>query len=120
MQSGAGLHASVPDSAYEAAGAVIGDTDETYAAELILKVVAPDDEALSLIKSGSVVVGMLNPFNNELIGKMAARGITAFAPKPRRAHRARKALMCCLRKPTSRATRQYCSPHIITRASCPC
>ncbi|EGH47667.1 ATP-dependent protease, putative, partial [Pseudomonas syringae pv. pisi str. 1704B] len=37
------------------------------------------DEALSLIKSGSVVVGMLNPFNNELIGKMAARGITAFA-----------------------------------------
>lgn len=79
VQSGAGLHASVPDSAYEAAGAVIGDTHQTYAAELILKVVAPDEEALSLIKSGSVVIGMLNPFNNELIGKMAARGITAFA-----------------------------------------
>lgn len=46
---------------------------------MILKVVAPDDNELSLIKSGSVVIGMLNPFNNELIGKMAAQGITAFA-----------------------------------------
>ncbi|POY79483.1 hypothetical protein BKM09_012010 [Pseudomonas amygdali pv. morsprunorum] len=79
VQSGAGIQASVPDSAYEAAGAVIGSAKEAFAGELILKVVAPDDNELSLIKSGSVVIGMLNPFNNELIGKMAAQGITAFA-----------------------------------------
>lgn len=61
VQSGAGIHASVPDSAYEAAGAVIGSANEAFAGELILKVVAPDDNELSLIKSGSVVIDMLNP-----------------------------------------------------------
>jgi len=42
-------------------------------------VVAPNDQELALINSGSLLVGMLNPFNSELIGKMAERGITAFA-----------------------------------------
>nr|WP_194246714.1 Re/Si-specific NAD(P)(+) transhydrogenase subunit alpha [Pseudomonas syringae] len=79
VQRGAGIQASVPDSAFEAAGAVIGEASEAFAGELILKVVAPNDNELALINSGSVVIGMLNPFNNELIGKMAERGITAFA-----------------------------------------
>ncbi|WP_440094185.1 Re/Si-specific NAD(P)(+) transhydrogenase subunit alpha [Pseudomonas syringae] len=79
VQRGAGIQASVPDSAFEAAGAVIGEASEAFAGELILKVVAPNDNELALINSGSVVIGMLNPFNNELIGKMAERGVTAFA-----------------------------------------
>ncbi|WP_024644680.1 Re/Si-specific NAD(P)(+) transhydrogenase subunit alpha [Pseudomonas syringae] len=79
VQSGAGVHASFPDSAYEAAGAAIGSANEAYASEVILRVVAPDDNELALIKSGSVLIGMLNPFNSELIIKMAERGITAFA-----------------------------------------
>ncbi|KPW44864.1 NAD transhydrogenase subunit alpha, partial [Pseudomonas syringae pv. antirrhini] len=79
VQRGAGIQASVPDSAFEAAGAVIGEASEAFAGELILKVVAPNDNELALINSGSVVIGMLNPFNNELIGKMADRGVTAFA-----------------------------------------
>jgi NAD(P) transhydrogenase subunit alpha len=79
VQSGAGIQASVPDSAYEAAGAIIGSLQEAFAAELILKVSAPNDTELALLKSGTVVIGMLNPFSNEIIGKMAAQGVTAFA-----------------------------------------
>ncbi len=79
VQSGAGIHASVPDSAYEAAGATIRGADDTFASELILKVVAPNESELTRIKSGTIVIGMLNPFNNENIARMAERGITAFA-----------------------------------------
>jgi H+-translocating NAD(P) transhydrogenase subunit alpha len=79
VQSGAGVTASVPDSAYEAAGATLGSATDAFGAELILKVVAPSDSELTHIKSGTIVVGMLNPFNSETIGKMAECGITAFA-----------------------------------------
>ena len=79
VQRGAGLNASIPDSAYEAVGASLGSAADAYGAQLVLKVVAPNDQELALINSGSLLVGMLNPFNSELIGKMAERGITAFA-----------------------------------------
>jgi NAD(P) transhydrogenase subunit alpha len=79
VQSGAGISASVPDSAYEAVGAKIGSAADAFGADLVLKVVAPDDAELALMKSGAVLVGMLNPFNNDAIAKLAAQGITAFA-----------------------------------------
>ena len=79
VQSGAGVLASVTDNAYEAAGATIGSAADAFAAELVLKVNAPYDNELSLMPTGTVLVGMLNPFNNEIIAKMAERGITAFA-----------------------------------------
>ncbi|TXI03365.1 MAG: NAD(P) transhydrogenase subunit alpha [Pseudomonas monteilii] len=58
---------------------LLGSAADAYGAQLVLKVVAPNDQELALINSGSLLVGMLNPFNSELIGKMAERGITAFA-----------------------------------------
>lgn len=79
LQSGAGLLSSVPDSAYEAVGATIGDAAAAFAAELVLKVNAPDEAELAQMQSGSVLLGMLNPFDNDCIARMAARGITAFA-----------------------------------------
>ncbi len=79
VQSGAGIKASIVDSAYETAGATIGSASDAFGAELILKVVAPSDSELTLIKSGTVLVGMLNPFSNETIAKLAEQGITAFA-----------------------------------------
>jgi len=89
VQSDAGLRASVTDSAYRAAGATIGSISDVFAAQLILKVNAPDDNELSLINPGAVLVGMLNPFNNKVIARMAERGITAFsleaAPRTSRA-----------------------------------
>jgi len=79
IERGAGVKASIPDSAYEAVGASIGTAADAFGAQLVLKVVAPNEQELALINSGSLLVGMLNPFNSELIGKMAERGITAFA-----------------------------------------
>ncbi|RQF52087.1 NAD(P)(+) transhydrogenase (Re/Si-specific) subunit alpha [Pseudomonas aeruginosa] len=79
VQSGAGVNASQPDSAYEAVGATVGGAAEAFGAELVLKVVAPSATELAQMKSGAMLVGMLNPFDNENIARMAERGITAFA-----------------------------------------
>jgi NAD(P) transhydrogenase subunit alpha len=79
VQTGAGVSASIPDSAYAAVGASIGSDAAAFAADLVLKVVAPSDAELSHMKAGAVLVGMLNPFSNETIARLNARGITAFA-----------------------------------------
>src|SRR3990167_7880807 len=79
VQSGAGVSASIPDSAYEAVGAAIGSAAAAFAADLVLKVLAPSDAELAQMQTGAVLVGMLNPFSNETIARINARGITAFA-----------------------------------------
>ncbi len=76
---GAGDAASVPDTAFEAAGATLGNATDALGAELVLKVRAPSPDELAQIPRGSVVVGMLNPFDAENNARMAAAGITAFA-----------------------------------------
>jgi len=89
IQKDAGLQASQPDSAYVAVGASIGSAADAFASELVLKVRAPEANELSQIKSGSVLIGMLDPFDNNNIAAMAAQGITAFsleaAPRTTRA-----------------------------------
>lgn len=79
VESSAGLHASVPDAAYEAAGATIVSGAEIFAHEMILKVRAPAPAELDHMRSGTVLIGMLDPFDNSVIAAMAAKGITAFA-----------------------------------------
>jgi NAD(P) transhydrogenase subunit alpha len=79
VQSGAGVSACIPDSAYEAVGATIGNDAAAFGADLVLKVVAPTEAELAHMRTGAVLVGMLNPFSNEIIARMNARGITAFA-----------------------------------------
>ena len=79
IQSGAGVNASQPDAAYEAVGAKIGTAADAFGSELVLKVVAPSESELAQMKPGTVLIGMLNPFNNENIARMAERGVTAFA-----------------------------------------
>ncbi len=79
VQSGAGVAASVTDAAYEAAGAQITDAAGALGAELVLKVRAPSAAELSHMKSGSALVGMLNPFDAEGLQHIAAAGLTSFA-----------------------------------------
>jgi NAD(P) transhydrogenase subunit alpha len=89
IQKDAGLKASQPDSVYEAAGATIGSATDAFGAEMILKVRAPEAAELKQIKSGAVLLGMLDPFDNDMISAMAAQGVTAFsleaAPRTTRA-----------------------------------
>jgi len=79
VQSGAGVRSSVTDEAYADAGAQIGSANDVFGCDLVLKVRAPNDEERTLMKSGTVLVGMLNPFDKENIEAMAKHGLTAFA-----------------------------------------
>jgi len=79
VQAGAGLAASQTDEAYVAAGATIGSAADALGAELVLKVRLPTAEDLAHMKSGSVLLGLLEPFNAAGIAAMNASGLTAFA-----------------------------------------
>ena len=79
VQSGAGVSASVPDDAYQAAGARIGSAADAFGCDMLLKVRAPSADERAGMRSGSVVIGMLNPFDADNLAAMAAHGLTAFA-----------------------------------------
>ena len=79
VQSGAGIAASITDDAFVAAGAQIGSAADAFQSDMVLKVRAPSAEERALMKSGTVVIGMLNPFDADNITAMAQAGLTAFA-----------------------------------------
>jgi H+-translocating NAD(P) transhydrogenase subunit alpha len=79
VQSGAGMPSSLTDAAFQAVGASIGTAAEALGAELVLRVTSPSDVELAQMTKGTVLVGMLNPFDKEGLGKLASAGITAFA-----------------------------------------
>ncbi len=79
VQAGAGVAASATDDAYRAAGAEIVEAAAALAADLVLKVRAPSPAELVQMKPGAALVGMLEPFNAEGLGRIAAAGLTGFA-----------------------------------------
>ena len=79
IQSGAGVAASVTDAAYTAVGAEITDAAGAFGCELVLKVRSPSEAELPLMKPGTALVGMLNPFDAAGLQRLAAAGLTAFA-----------------------------------------
>ena len=79
IASGAGTASSIPDAAYEAAGARIGDAREALGADLVLKVRAPAGDELAALGHGSALVGLLDPFDAAGIEALAHAGITGFA-----------------------------------------
>ncbi|WP_164963526.1 Re/Si-specific NAD(P)(+) transhydrogenase subunit alpha [Rubrivivax sp. JA1026] len=79
VQSGAGVAASAPDEAYTAVGAEICDRATAFGCELVLKVRSPDAQELALMKPGTTLVGMLNPFDKPGLQALASAGLTAFA-----------------------------------------
>jgi NAD(P) transhydrogenase subunit alpha len=79
VQAGAGITSSVTDEAYAAAGATIGSAADALGAEIVLKVRAPNGEERAMMKPGSVLIGMLNPFDVENIAAMADSRLSAFA-----------------------------------------
>jgi NAD(P) transhydrogenase subunit alpha len=62
-----------------AAGAEITDRAGAFACDLVLKVRSPNAEELALMKPGTVLVGMLNPFDAEGLQRLASANLTAFA-----------------------------------------
>lgn len=79
IESTAGLNASATDEAYLAAGAEITDAAGAFGCELVLKVRAPSAAELPMLKTGTALVGMLNPFDADGLQALAAAGLTSFA-----------------------------------------
>ena len=79
VESMAGAHAHFPDAAYSQSGASVVGAAEAFAADLVLKVQAPTETELGLIKRGAILVGMLNPFDPDQLARIRVAGVAAFA-----------------------------------------
>ncbi|MBS7349077.1 MAG: Re/Si-specific NAD(P)(+) transhydrogenase subunit alpha [Comamonas sp.] len=79
VQAGAGLAASATDAALQAAGAEITDAAGAWGCDLVLKVRAPSEQEAALLRPGTTLVGMLNPFDAEGLQRLASAGVTAYA-----------------------------------------
>jgi NAD(P) transhydrogenase subunit alpha len=81
VQSGAGTGASLPDDQFAAAGAkIVPSAPDVYnQADIVLKVRAPADGELARMRAGQILVGLLNPHDEQAAQAIAARGLTAFA-----------------------------------------
>jgi H+-translocating NAD(P) transhydrogenase subunit alpha len=81
VERGAGDGAWLPDAAYADAGASIVSAAEIYqAADVILTVTRPSPEAMSELRKGQAVIGMLAPLADpELAAALAARGVTVIS-----------------------------------------
>ena len=77
VESGAGAASSFADAAYVEAGADIGSP---WDADVVLKVNAPTDEEIALLRDGATLVSLISPaLKPELVEKLAARPITVLA-----------------------------------------
>lgn len=80
IEQGAGHLASFDDAAYVAAGAQVVPTSDVWNADIILKVNAPEDTEIPLLKEGASLISFIWPAQNaELMAKLAERKINVMA-----------------------------------------
>jgi NAD(P) transhydrogenase subunit alpha len=79
VQKSAGARASVTDEAYKNAGAELVSAKDVYKADVILKVRAPEAAEIKAMQAGTVLIGLLEPFNQPQLKAMADQGLTAFS-----------------------------------------
>jgi NAD(P) transhydrogenase subunit alpha len=82
VETGAGAAASIPDTAFEAAGATIAPDGPSASgdADVVLKVQSPTPEELAPLKKSALLIAMLSPLTDrEGIKAYADAGIVAFA-----------------------------------------
>jgi NAD(P) transhydrogenase subunit alpha len=81
IEAGAGTASNILDDHFTAVGAtIVGSAAEIYRqADIVLKVRGPDAGELAQMRSGQVLVGLLNPHHREGLAAIAKQGVTAFA-----------------------------------------
>jgi len=80
VQSGAGDGAAIPDAEFQAAGAtIVATAPEAYQADIVLKVRGPEASELALVRRGSILAALLNPYDAAGIAALAQTGATCFA-----------------------------------------
>ena len=77
VEADAGAGAHQPDSAYEAAGAAIGDG---FSGDVVAKVAPPSSEEIGRLRRGGVLVGFLQPLTAaDTVRALADAEVTSFA-----------------------------------------
>jgi H+-translocating NAD(P) transhydrogenase subunit alpha len=80
IESGAGAAAGVADQAYAEAGASVASADDVWSADVVAKVVAPNEEESARLSPDIVLIGFLAPLTNGAgVRAIASSGATAFA-----------------------------------------
>lgn len=80
VESGAGVAASFSDEAFVEAGAGIGTTAETLAADIVLKVNAPTSAEIAALRDGATLISLISPaLKPELVEELSTRPITVLA-----------------------------------------
>src|ERR1022692_411785 len=80
VETGAGDRAWLADGAYAEAGAAIVSAAEAASADAILMVGRPDEQALSRLRPGQTLFGMLAPLTDPaLANRLAAAGVTGIS-----------------------------------------
>lgn len=81
VERGAGIEADFLDAAYTAAGATLVDSASVWgSSDVVLKVRAPTEAEVPLIKDAQTVISFLQPAQNKgLVEGIAGRGATSFA-----------------------------------------
>ncbi|WKS98868.1 Re/Si-specific NAD(P)(+) transhydrogenase subunit alpha [Gallibacterium salpingitidis] len=80
IEQNAGFRASFEDHAFVEAGAKIGQTDDVWQADVILKVNPPTDEEIAKIKEGATLISFLWPAQRpDLMQKLSAKKINVLA-----------------------------------------
>jgi NAD(P) transhydrogenase subunit alpha len=81
IQTGAGAGASIPDADFVAAGARVVSEDQLYAdADVVLRVQKPTPEEVGKLRSGQVVMGLLQPLiDPQNAQALANAGVTAIS-----------------------------------------
>ncbi len=82
IEAGAGIKSGILDSDYEAAGASLhaNAAEAVSDADVVLKVRRPSAQEAAQYKRGAIVVGIMDPYDNEVeIQQLAQAGVSAFA-----------------------------------------
>jgi NAD(P) transhydrogenase subunit alpha len=82
IEAGAGIKSGILDSDYEAAGASVhaNAAEAVSDADVVLKVRRPSAQEAAQYKRGAIVVGIMDPYDNEAeIQQLAQAGVSAFA-----------------------------------------
>ncbi|MDT5210083.1 MAG: H+-translocating transhydrogenase subunit alpha [Mycobacterium sp.] len=80
VEAGAGAASSFSDAAFTEAGAGVGSAEQVWAADVVLKVNAPDSAEIAALRDGATLIGLISPaLKPELVEQLATRPITVLA-----------------------------------------
>ena len=79
VEEAAGVHASISDADYQAAGGRTGGPADTFGADIVLKVRAPTEQECPKLKRGAMLIGLLNPYDDATTQAIAATGVSGYS-----------------------------------------